>query len=177
MASYHEIDLYYNCRTKQLCITTTQWSEICKTKPRSVEFLGAYEIDSAIRGDKALSTRNFKNHQRREVPAREPGRHWTAVTAGRNTIARLIDDVYAGRLHPGLAAGLPLLNLQLRAIEKTDLEQRVAQLENKLAEDSSNGRAQDPDARSILYPKATRRMPANMANNSANHSLGQLKRS
>ena len=50
MASYHEMDLYYNCRTKQLCITTTQWSEICKTKPRSVEFLGAYEIASVSRG-------------------------------------------------------------------------------------------------------------------------------
>jgi hypothetical protein len=47
----------------------------------------------------------------------------------------LIEDVYAGRLHPRVAGGLaPLLNLQMRAIETTDLERRLAKLERLLAE-------------------------------------------
>jgi hypothetical protein len=50
-------------------------------------------------------------------------------------VARLIADVYGGKIHPRIAAGLaPLLNLQLRAIETTDLERRVALLEKLLAE-------------------------------------------
>jgi len=55
--------------------------------------------------------------------------------AVRDTVARLIEDVYAGRLHPRVAGGLaPLLNLQMRAIETTDLERRLAKLERLLAE-------------------------------------------
>ena len=53
--------------------------------------------------------------------------------AVRDTVARLIVDVYAGKLHPRIAAGLaPLLNLQLRALETTDLERRVGKLEKLL---------------------------------------------
>jgi hypothetical protein len=52
--------------------------------------------------------------------------------AVRDTVARLIADVYAGKTHPRIASGLaPLLNLQLRAIETTDLEQRIAKLEKR----------------------------------------------
>ncbi len=55
--------------------------------------------------------------------------------AVRDTVARLIADVYAGKIHPRIASGLaPLLNLQLRAIETTDLEQRIAKLEKRPAE-------------------------------------------
>ena len=55
--------------------------------------------------------------------------------AVRDTVARLIADVYAGRINPRIAAGLaPLLNLQLRAIETTDLERRLAKLEKISAE-------------------------------------------
>jgi hypothetical protein len=54
--------------------------------------------------------------------------------AVRDTVARLIADVYAGRIHPRVAAGLaPLLNLQLRAIETSRLEERVVRLEKLLA--------------------------------------------
>jgi hypothetical protein len=57
----------------------------------------------------------------------------TAI-AVRDTVARLIADVYAGRIHPRIAAGLaPLLNLQLRAIETTDWERRLAEVEKQLA--------------------------------------------
>ena len=55
--------------------------------------------------------------------------------AVRDTVARLIADVYAGRIHPRIAAGLaPLLNLQMRAIETTDFERRLARLEKLSAE-------------------------------------------
>jgi hypothetical protein len=55
--------------------------------------------------------------------------------AVRDTVARLIADVYAGRINPRIAAGLaPLLNLQLRAIETTDVERRLAKLEKLSAE-------------------------------------------
>ena len=55
--------------------------------------------------------------------------------AVRDTVARLIEDVYAGRLHPRVAGGLaPLLNLQMRAIETTDLEWRLTKLEKLSAE-------------------------------------------
>jgi Family of unknown function (DUF5763) len=53
-----------------------------------------------------------------------------SATAVRETVARLIADLYAGKLHPRVAAGLgPLLNIQLRAIEKTDVERRVGEIE------------------------------------------------
>ncbi len=52
----------------------------------------------------------------------------------RDMVARLIVEVYAGKLHPRIAAGLaPLMNLQLRTIEATDLERRLARLEKALA--------------------------------------------
>jgi hypothetical protein len=55
--------------------------------------------------------------------------------AVRKTVARLIADVFSGKLHPRIAAGLsPLLSLQLRAIETTELARRVAELEKRLAE-------------------------------------------
>lgn len=56
------------------------------------------------------------------------------VTAVRDALKRLIADVYAGKLHPRTAASLaPLLHLQLRVIEKTDFEQRLAKTEQRLS--------------------------------------------
>ena len=53
--------------------------------------------------------------------------------AVRDTVARWIADVYAGKLDPRIAAGLaPLMNLQLRAISITDLERRLADAEKRL---------------------------------------------
>jgi hypothetical protein len=49
-------------------------------------------------------------------------------------VEKLIAGVYAGRLHPRVAAGLaPLLSLQLRAVEATDLEWRLDKVEKLLA--------------------------------------------
>jgi len=65
----------------------------------------------------------------------------------RDTVAQLIADVYAGKIHPRIASGLAtLLNLQLRAIETTNLEQRLAQLEKAMAKPAggSEGRRSAP---------------------------------
>ena len=62
--------------------------------------------------------------------------------AVRETVARLIAEVLAGRIHPRIAAGLaPLLNLQMQAIEKTDLDERLARTEALLA---ANNQEDDP---------------------------------
>jgi hypothetical protein len=62
------------------------------------------------------------------------------AAAVRDTVARLIADVYAGRLHPRTAAGLaPLMHLQLRAIEKTNLEQRMVRVEKLLGHAIADG--------------------------------------
>jgi hypothetical protein len=59
--------------------------------------------------------------------------------AVRDTVARLIADVYAERIHPRIAAGLaPLLSLQLRAIETTDLARRLAEVEKLLSRTPSS---------------------------------------
>ena len=58
------------------------------------------------------------------------------VITVRDTVARLIADVYGGKIHPRVATGLaPLFNIQLKTIETTDLERRVAQLEKAMAKE------------------------------------------
>jgi len=60
-----------------------------------------------------------------------------SAVAVRDTVARLVTDIYSGKLHPRMAAGLaPLLSLQLRVIETTDLEQRVVRIEKVLAKEA-----------------------------------------
>lgn len=58
--------------------------------------------------------------------------------AVRDAVSRLIADVYAGNVHPRIGAGLaPLLHLQMRAIEATELERmarRLTKMEKQLAE-------------------------------------------
>jgi len=66
--------------------------------------------------------------------------------------------LYSGKLHPRIAAGLaPPLNLQLRAIWTTDLEQRVAKLEKLLAKADEgldgNPRAPELDFGDLPVPK------------------------
>jgi hypothetical protein len=66
--------------------------------------------------------------------------------AVRDLVARLIADVHAGKVHPKIAAGLaPLMNLQLRAIETSNLEIRVEKLE-KLLTKLAAGREKKGDA-------------------------------
>jgi len=55
--------------------------------------------------------------------------------AVRDLGARLIAEVYAGRIHPRIAAALvPILSLQLRAIDTVNLDRRLARVEKLLAE-------------------------------------------
>jgi hypothetical protein len=57
------------------------------------------------------------------------------TNAVKEVVAQLIADPRFGRLHPRMAAGLAsLLILQLRVIQETNLEQRVARLERLPAE-------------------------------------------
>jgi hypothetical protein len=69
-----------------------------------------------------------------------------SAQAVRETVARLIADVYSGKLSPRIATGLaPLLNLQLRAIDTTDVQRRLANLEKRFADQD-----QEPDLDSDL---------------------------
>jgi hypothetical protein len=74
---------------------------------------------------------------RTKGPAPETGLPLPTVdnaVAVRDTVARLIADVHAGKVHLKIAAGLaPLMNLQLRAIETSNLELQLAKLEKRLA--------------------------------------------
>jgi hypothetical protein len=64
--------------------------------------------------------------------------------AVRETVGRLIADVYAGKLQSRIAAGLaPLMNLQPRAIETVDLEQKMVRIENLLARAEAEGVPED----------------------------------
>ena len=64
----------------------------------------------------------------------EPLPTLNSAVAVRDTVDRLIADVYAGKLHPKIAGGLaPLLQLQLRALDATDVEQRITKLERLAA--------------------------------------------
>jgi hypothetical protein len=67
------------------------------------------------------------------VDTSEPRPTVDNAIAVRDLVARLIADVHAGKVHPKIAAGLaPLMNLQLRAIETSNLEVQLAQLEKRL---------------------------------------------
>ena len=58
-----------------------------------------------------------------------------SALAVRDALARLIADLYSGKLNPRIASGLAaLLNLQLRAIDTTDVQRRLAKLEKQGAE-------------------------------------------
>jgi hypothetical protein len=62
----------------------------------------------------------------------------TRFFTNQDALAQLIADVYAGKLHPRVAAGLaPLMSLQLRMIETTDLARRLADLEKLLGKQPS----------------------------------------
>ena len=62
-----------------------------------------------------------------------------SAIAVRDLVELLIADVYAGKMNPRVAAGLaPLISLQLRAIETSSLEHRLAMVEKLMAEINGN---------------------------------------
>jgi hypothetical protein len=74
-----------------------------------------------------------------EVP--DPLPRLDTVSALRDAVEKLIAEVYAGKIHPRVAAGLaPLLNLQLRAVMATDFDRRLARVEKLMAKTEARGR-------------------------------------
>ncbi len=76
--------------------------------------------------------------------------------AVRDTVNRLVADVYAGRTSPRIASGLALLlNLQLRAIETTDVQRRLTQLEKAMAKGArdSDGKNDAPSRTEVTTLK------------------------
>ena len=70
-----------------------------------------------------------------------------SALAVRDAAAQVIADVYAGKLNPRIASSLsPLLSLQLRAIETSELERRLAALEKRFAKDGAKEEARADEA-------------------------------
>lgn len=73
--------------------------------------------------------------RRRAVQSSEPLPTVDNAVAVRDLVAQLIADVHSGKVHPKVAAGLaPLMNLQLRAIETSNLELQLARIEKRLTD-------------------------------------------
>jgi len=82
----------------------------------------------------ALGRIGGKNKRGAATQSVDPLPKLDKASAVQEAVDRLIADVYAGKLQPRVAAGLaPLLSLQLRVLETTDLERRVAKVEKLLA--------------------------------------------
>jgi hypothetical protein len=65
----------------------------------------------------------------------DPLADMNSITAVRDTVSRLISEVYSGQLNPRTAAGLaPLMSLQLRVLNTTQIEERLERVERRLAE-------------------------------------------
>jgi len=73
-----------------------------------------------------------KGQARAEAAAPLPTLDSTAAV--RDTVARLIENLHSGKLHPKMDSGFSsLLSLQLRALETSDLERRLIKLEQLVA--------------------------------------------
>jgi hypothetical protein len=60
----------------------------------------------------------------------DPPRDLKSMKGVLEAAGRLIEDVYSGKISPRIAGCVaPLLNLQMRAIQATDLEMRITKLE------------------------------------------------
>lgn len=77
----------------------------------------------------------------------DPPRDVKSMKGVLEAAARLIEDVYSGKISPRIAGSVaPLLALQMRAIRETDLEMRIARLE--LSQTESRESSHDsPDIR------------------------------
>jgi hypothetical protein len=87
--------------------------------------------------NKASELGRIGGQKRKSNPAAESSEPLPTVDnaiAVRNLIAQLIAEVHSGKMHPKIIAGLaPLMNLQLRAIETSNLELQLAEVEKRLA--------------------------------------------
>jgi len=122
-------------------MTTKKFDSRCKAKTKSGKACRAAATSGGLcffhaNPDKAAELGRIggrKNAHTRVEPAGTLPSLDTAI-AVRNTVARLIDDLYSRKLHPKVASGLSsLLSLQLRALETSDLERRLAKVEKLIA--------------------------------------------
>ncbi len=75
--------------------------------------------------------------------------------AVRKTVAQVIEDVYSGKLDTRVASVLtPLLNLQLRTIETTDLERRLEEWKQSQA-DPTNAGLEQPQTDGVKAKEST----------------------
>jgi hypothetical protein len=124
----------------------------CKAKTKSGKPCGAAATEGGLcffHGNpaKASELGRIGGRGNRHVAAEnaDPLPRLDTALAVRDTVGRLIADVYGGKINPRIAAGLaPLLNLQMRAIETTDLERRLVELEKAMAAKDPNGRKDTP---------------------------------
>jgi hypothetical protein len=71
---------------------------------------------------------------------------YTASTV-QDTIARLLNDLHSGKIHPSVATPMAtLLNLQMRAIEATDHERKITELQRQLAETQEKSEFKDAES-------------------------------
>jgi hypothetical protein len=122
-------------------MTHTNQDSRCSARTKKGKPCGAAATDGGLcffhaNPKKAMELGRIGGRKNSRVPVgSDPLPDLDSVTAVRDTVKRLISDVYTGKLHPRTAAGLaPLLHLQLRAIEKTDFERRLAKIEKQLDE-------------------------------------------
>jgi hypothetical protein len=119
----------------------------CKAKAKSGKRCKAAATDGGLcffhaNPNKASELGRIGGRSKRHIPAEnaEPLARLDNGIAVRDTVDRLIAGVYSGKVQPRIAASLaPLLNLQMRAIEASDLERRLAELEKRLAEIDPEG--------------------------------------
>jgi hypothetical protein len=125
----------------------------CKTRTKAGKPCRAAATDSGLcffhaNPNKAVELGRIggrKNaHTRSEAATALPA----LETAGaiREMVARLVDDLYSGKLQPRVASALvPLLSLQHRVLETSNFERRLAELEQLLAERAEAPAVPGPD--------------------------------
>ena len=120
-------------------MTLKNSSSRCQSMTKKGKPCGAAATDGGLcffhaNPNKAAELGRIGGKQNGRVPDKtDPLPNLDNAMAMRDTVARLIADVYAGKLHPRIAAGLaPLMQLQLRVIEKTDFEKRLSEVERQL---------------------------------------------
>jgi hypothetical protein len=111
----------------------------CKARTKAGKPCGAAATDGGLcffhaNPNKASELGRIGGRSKRHVAAEsgDPLPTLDNAIAMRDTVAQLIADVLAGKVHPRVAASLaPLMNLQLHAIKTADIEQRLAKLEHQ----------------------------------------------
>lgn len=139
-------------RTERHCKSRTKTGKPCRAAATAggLCFFHAHPNKASELGRKGGS--RSKRHAAADGAGSPPSLE--TVKEVREAMAGLFADAYSGRRKPREAAILAqMLNLQLRAIDTSDLERRILELEKRLAEtqpapasdSEGDGRSLDPD--------------------------------